>query len=229
MRLALFDLDHTLLDGDSNRLWLERLIAEGLAPEALRERQAAFYASYERGGLDVGEYLAFCVGLLVGRPASTWRAVRDAWVEEVVVPRLAPAGLAALHDHRADGDRVAVVTATHGWLVEGIVAPIGRVDRVATPPELDGDRFTGRLAGPPCFAADKLPRVREWLARDGLALEAFDAVRFYSDSFNDLPLLQAVSEPVAVNPDPRLAAVASARGWPVRRWRAQAAGDAPAH
>lgn len=229
MRLALFDLDHTLLDGDSNRLWLERLIAEGLAAPEQRARQAAFYASYEGGGLDIDAYLAFCVGLLAGRPASRWRPVRDAWVDEVVAPRLAPGGLAALRAHRDAGDRVAVVTATHGWLVEGIVAPMGAVDVVATMPELDGDRFTGRLAGPPCFAADKLPRVREWLGRAGLSFDAFDAVRFYSDSFNDLPLLEAVSEPVAVNPDPRLAAVASARGWPSLAWRSPAARDAPGH
>lgn len=220
MRLALFDLDHTLLDGDSNRLWLEHLIAAGLASEARRAQQDAFYAAYEGGGLDIHAYLAFCIGLLADRPLAHWRPVRDAWVARTIAPRLAPQGLAALHAHRAAGDRVAVVTATQGWLVEGIVAPMGEVSVVATMPEVRDGRVTGRPLGPPCFAADKLPRVREWLAREDLSLQSFESVCFYSDSFNDLPLLEAVPEPVAVNPDPRLAALAAARGWPTRHWRA---------
>jgi len=224
MRLALFDLDHTLLDGDSNQLWLGWLVERGLAPAARLAQQAAFYARYEAGGLDIDAYLAFHLSLLAERPLRDWAALREPWVAERIEPRLAPAGRAALDAHRRAGDRIGIVTATHGWLVEGIVRPLGAPPVVASVPEVVEGRITGRLVGEPCFAARKLPKVRQWLAADGLALDRFDSVRFYSDSFNDLPLLEAVDDPVAVNADARLSAHAGARGWPRLDWRAGGAG-----
>jgi HAD superfamily hydrolase (TIGR01490 family) len=220
MRLVLFDLDHTLLDGDSNQLWLGWLVARGLAPAERLGQQAAFYARYESGGLDIDAYLAFHLSLLADRPLADWVPLRRDWVGEVIEPRLAPAGRAAVQAHRVAGDRLAVVTATHGWLVDGIVAALGGPTVLASEPELSDGRITGRLVGAPCFADRKLPRVHAWLAAQGLAFDAFEAVRFYSDSFNDLPLLEAVHEPVAVNADQRLGEIADRLGWPRLSWRA---------
>jgi HAD superfamily hydrolase (TIGR01490 family) len=211
--LTLFDLDHTLLDGDSNQLWLGWLVERGEVPAAMLERQAAYYARYQAGTLDIDDYLGFHLALLVERSVQQWRPLRDAFVAECIVPRLGPIGRAAVHAHRQQGDTLAVVTATHDFLVEGIVASLGEIPIVASRCEVVDGRFTGRLAGRPCFGAAKPACVHDWLAATGRHWEAFEVVRFYSDSVNDLPLLEAATEPVVVDPDPRLAAIATERGW----------------
>ena len=222
--LVLFDLDHTLLDGDSNQLWLGWLVERGEAPAARLDEQAAHYARYQAGTLDIDAYLAFHLSLLVGRPVADWRPLRDAFVAERIAPRVGPAARAAVERHRARGDALAVVTATHDFLAEGIVALLGAPPLVATRCEVAQGRFTGRVDGTPCFAAAKAGRVRDWLAAHGRRWEDFPSVRFYSDSANDLPLLEAVSDPVVVDPDPRLAAIAAARGWPREAWARNAPG-----
>ena len=197
--LTLFDLDHTLLDGDSNQLWLGWLVERGEVPAAMLERQAAYYARYQAGTLDIHDYLGFHLALLVERPVAAWRPLRDAFVAERIVPRLGARGRAAVTDHRERGDTIAVVTATHDFLVEGIVASFGEIPVVASRCEVRAGRFTGRLAGPPCFGAAKPACVRDWLAATDRDWDAFDVVRFYSDSVNDLPLLEAATEPVTVS------------------------------
>ena len=219
MRLTLFDLDHTLLDGDSNLLWLTWLVERGEAPPKRLAQQDDFYAQYQAGTLDIEAYLAFHLSLLVGPELSHWESVRAAFVTERIAPLIGAAARDAVARHRADGDLIAVVTATHGFLAQGIVSLLAPMPLVATGCELRDGRFTGRPMGDPCFAAAKFGHVKAWLQTLGHSLADFEAVRFYSDSANDLPLLEAVSEPVVVNADPRLAAIARDRAWPQLQWR----------
>lgn len=220
--LTLFDLDHTLLDGDSNALWLAWLVEQGAAPAERLLRQAAFYAQYKAGSLDIDAYLRFHLSLLDGRPLVDWLPLRDAFVAARIVPRIGPAAREAVARHRDRGEHIAVVTATHDFLAAGIVALFGPVPLVATRCELVEGRFTGRTDGPPCFGPAKRGFVDAWLAAQGQAWADFRTVRFYSDSANDLPLLEAASEPVVVDPDPRLAAIAAERGWARLSWRVDA-------
>ncbi|HYF58531.1 MAG TPA: HAD-IB family hydrolase [Burkholderiaceae bacterium] len=220
--LTLFDLDHTLLDGDSNQLWLAWLVERGAAPPERLAAQADHYARYQAGTLDIDAYLAFHLSLLVERDVAGWTALRDAFVAERIAPRIGAAARAAVARHVGRGDAVAVVTATHDFLARGIVGLLGPIELVATRCEVVDGRFSGRVDGTPCFADAKPGRVREWLAESGRDWSSFGTVRFYSDSANDLPLLEAVAEPIVVDPDPRLAAIAAARGWPVQRWSAAA-------
>ncbi len=222
--LALFDLDHTLLDGDSNQLWLGWLVERGAVPATRLAQQADFYARYQAGTLDIDAYLAFHLSMLVERSVAQWRPLRDAFVAERIAPRIGPAARDAVALHRERGDTIAVVTATHDFLAEGIVSLLGAPPLVATRCEVVDGRFTGRVDGVPCFAAAKPGCVRDWLAAAGRRWDDYPAVRFYSDSANDLPLLEAVSHPIVVDPDPRLAAVAAERGWPRRSWTRNAGG-----
>lgn len=218
MNLALFDLDHTLLDGDSNSLWLGYLDIHGLLPAGALERQAEEYARYEAGTLDIEAYLRFQLSLLVGRPVAEWSEWRRRFVAAVIVPRISAAARAAVARHRFGGDRLAIITATHGFLAGG-VAGLLELDVIAPRAEVaDGD-FSGRVAGDICFGAGKRDCLRQWLAKDGLVPEDFALVHFYSDSINDLPLLESVTHPVVVNADAALAEVAAARGWPRETWR----------
>jgi HAD superfamily hydrolase (TIGR01490 family) len=222
--LVLFDLDHTLLDGDSNQLWLGWLVERGAVPAVRLAQQAEHYARYQAGTLDIDAYLAFHLSMLVERSVADWRPLRDAFVAERIAPRIGAAARAAVEGHRARGDTIAVVTATHDFLAEGIVALLGAPSLVATRCERADGRFTGRVDGVPCFARAKPGCVRDWLASLGRRWEDFGAVRFYSDSANDLPLLEAASHPVVVDPDPRLAAIAAERGWPRLSWSRNAGG-----
>jgi len=219
MRLTLFDLDHTLLDGDSNLLWVTWLVERGEAPPERLAQQSAFYAQYQAGSLDIEAYLDFHLSMLVGPDVSHWEAVRSAFVAERIAPLIGSAACDAVARHRADGDLMAVVTATHGFLAQGIVSLLAPMPLVATGCELERGRFTGRTIGGPCFAGAKFGHVQAWLHADGRSLADFDAVRFYSDSANDLPLLEAVNEPVVVNADLRLSAIARERAWPQLQWR----------
>jgi HAD superfamily hydrolase (TIGR01490 family) len=225
MRLTLFDLDHTLIDGDSNLLWLSWLVERGEAPRERLAQQDAFYSQYQAGTLDIEAYLAFQLSLLMGPELGHWEAVRTAFVAERIAPLIGPAARDAVARHRADGDLIAVVTATHAFLAQGIVSLLAPMPLVATGCELEGGRFTGRPLGGPCFAGAKFGQVQTWLNANGRRLADFDAVRFYSDSANDLPLLDAVSEPVVVNADERLSAIARERGWPQLQWRSTPSGD----
>lgn len=225
MRLALFDLDHTLLDGDSNALWLQWLVDHGRAPATRLAEQDAFYARYRDGSLDIDAYLAFHLSLLERRAVAHWRPVRDAFVAQRVAPRIGAAARRAVADHVAAGDLVAVVTATHDFIARGIVDAIAPVALVATRCAVRDGRFTGEVDGSPCFGAAKPAAVTAWLSAGGHRLQAFESTHFYSDSANDLPLLEAVSHPVVVDADARLEALARERGWPRLSWAI--AGDAP--
>lgn len=212
--LALFDLDHTLLDGDSNEEWLGFLLERGIVGEEVRRRQAAFFADYKAGRLDMGAYLHFQVGLLVGRDPAELEAWREAYARERLAPRISRAARELVARHQAAGHLVAVVSATHAFLAEASTRLLGVEHLVATRPERIDGRFTGEIPEPWSFQDGKIACAENWLASLGLGFEDFATSYFHSDSFNDLPLMELVTRPVAVNPDPRLARLAHARGWP---------------
>jgi HAD superfamily hydrolase (TIGR01490 family) len=213
-RLALFDLDNTLLAGDSDYEWAQYLIDQGvLERERYEARNLEFYEQYRAGVLDIREFLDFQLKPLGQYP----RAQLDEWhrgfMQTRIRPMISPGARALVEAHSADL-RV-IITATNSFVTGPIAREFGIEHLVATIPEEGAGGFTGGVTGLPCFRDGKVTRLREWLASHDLALDAFGQTWFYSDSANDLPLLELVSHPVAVDPDPRLEAHARQCGWPV--------------
>jgi HAD superfamily hydrolase (TIGR01490 family) len=219
-RLTLFDLDNTLISGDSDYGWAQFLIEAGAVDsEAYERRNAGFFADYQAGRLDIHAFLEFQLRALSEHDPSRLLAWRERFVAEKIVPMLLPEAKLVVDQRLAVGDLVAVVTATNSFITRPIAALYGITHLVATEPETIDGRFTGRVTGEPCFRAGKLSRVKDWLAAMGCGLNDFTESWFYSDSHNDLPLLSSVTHPVAVDPDTALREHASARGWPVMTWR----------
>ena len=214
-KLALFDLDHTLLDGDSDVLWCAFLMDEGVLERAQFEpRNAAMERDYRAGTVSVQAFCEFYVGTLAGRSVAQWEPWRQRFLAEVIAPRLPPAAHALVRRHQDASDRVVLTTATNRVITELTAAHLGIAELIATECESDADgRLTGRIDGRPNMREGKVERLHAWLAAGGRALADFDSC-FYSDSMNDLPLLAAVDHAVVVNADPRLAAEAARRGWP---------------
>jgi len=222
-RLTLFDLDNTLIAGDSDYGWAQFLIEAGvLDAEAYERRNAGFFADYKAGTLDIHAFLEFQLRPLKEHDPAQLLAWRERFVAEKIVPMLLPGAKTVVDQRLAAGDMVAVVTATNSFITRPIAGLYGIPHLVATEPETIDGRFTGRPAGEPCFRAGKLSRVKGWLAAMDLNLADFTESWFYSDSHNDLPLLSSVTHPVAVDPDPLLHEHASAHGWPVMSWRRDA-------
>ncbi len=216
LRLALFDLDHTLLDGDSDVLWCRFLIEEGVLDRASVEaRNAAMDAAYRAGQASAREFSAFYVSTLAGRSPAGWAPLRQAFLRREILPRIPAAAQALVARHRDAGDRLVLTTATNRFLTELTAAHLGIVHLLATECEVGADGcFTGRPEGVLNMREGKVERLHTWLAERGERLADFQSTA-YSDSINDLPLLGAADVPVAVNADPQLAAEAAARGWAV--------------
>lgn len=216
MTLTLFDLDNTLLAGDSDYEWGQFLIDRGVVAREVYEAQnARFFEQYKAGTLDIHEYLGFALGPLAAHTPGDLERWREAFVRERIQPMILPRARDLVAGHLGAGELCAVVTATNSFVTAPIVREFGVPHLVATEPESEAGRFTGRVAGTPCFREGKLQRVDEWLAGLGLRFTQFEDSRFYSDSHNDLPLLERVHHPVTVDPDPQLGAEARRRGWPV--------------
>lgn len=215
--LALFDLDGTLLPRDSDHAFGEFLVQQGwVSDEAFRRANDRFYADYLEGRLDMTAYVDFATAAWRDRPEADQQRVLAQFVDEVVRPMLHPAALDLVHRHREAGDRLALVTATNEFVTRPIASLFGFETLIATELVRDeGGRVDGRIAGTPSFREGKIVRVQAWLASLGTTLEAAPRCTFYSDSTNDLPLLEAVSHPVATNPGAGLAHIAAERGWPV--------------
>jgi HAD superfamily hydrolase (TIGR01490 family) len=216
MRLALFDLDNTLLAGDSDYEWGQFLVDRGVLERAAYEAQnRAYFDQYVAGTLDIHEYLGFALRPL----AQHSPAELDRWHAEFMATRILPmvgdAARALVRRHLDRGDLCAVITATNSFVTAPIAREFGVSHLIATEPEARDGRFTGRVAGTPCFREGKVRRLDEWLASRGRALGDFGESVFYSDSHNDLPLLERVSRPVAVDPDEPLLGTARERGWEV--------------
>ncbi|MCB1890107.1 MAG: HAD family hydrolase [Rhodocyclaceae bacterium] len=216
MDLVLFDLDNTLLDGDSDFEWAQFLIAVGvLDKEVYEARNLDFYDQYKAGTLDIHEFLDFQLAPLARHP----RAQLDAWhaefMRERILPMIGRPARALVDRHLGSGALVAIVTATNSFVTGPIAREFGIPHLVATVPAQEDGCFTGKPRGLPAFKAGKIARVDAWLEGLGLYMGSFDKRWFYSDSHNDLPLLEQVDAPIAVDPDPTLESVATERGWPV--------------
>jgi len=228
MNLALFDLDNTLIAGDSDYEWGQFLVDRGVLDAAEYEAQnREYYARYAAGTLDIHEFLGFALRPLAEHePADLERWHAD-FMRTRILPMIGDPSRALVGRHQDAGDLCAIVTATNSFVTGPIAREFGVAHLVATEPESANGRFTGRVAGTPCFREGKIRRVGDWLSGLGLALQAFASSTFYSDSHNDLPLLERVTQPVAVDPDPQLEAEAARRGWRVITLRqAQAARQA---
>lgn len=213
MRLALFDLDNTLLGGDSDHAWGDYLCRRGiLDPVAYKARNDAFYQDYLNGMLNNADYLNFSMEIF-GR---TDMAQLDEWhrdyMRDCIEPIILPKAEALLAQHRAAGDKLLIITATNRFVTAPIAKRLGVDTLLATECEMFDGRYTGRSTDIPCFREGKVTRLQRWLEENGMSLEGS---YFYSDSMNDLPLLEQVTHPVAVDPDPNLQAEAARRGWPV--------------
>jgi HAD superfamily hydrolase (TIGR01490 family) len=221
MDLVLFDLDNTLLAGDSDYEWAQFLIDRGVLDRATYEAaNDRFYEQYQAGVLDIYEFLDFQLAPL----ARHSRAQLDAWHAEFMDAKIRPMIGRPARDlvagHLAAGSLCAIVTATNSFVTGPIAREFGVAHLIATEPETRDGAFTGRVAGVPSFRAGKIARLEQWLSGLGQALEHFDATWFYSDSHNDLPLLELVARPIAVDPDDRLRDLAATRGWPIMSLRA---------
>jgi len=214
--LALFDLDHTLLSGDSDALWCEYLMQHGLLDRAEFEpRNAEMMRRYADGSVSVDEFCNFYASTLAGRTPAECSAWCQRFLDEVVVPRIPQAARQLVESHREKRDRLVLTTATNRVITELTARYLGIDDLIATEVELANGRYTGRTRGVLNMREGKVARLHSWLDAQGMPRERLTGATLYSDSGNDLPLLGAVGHPVAVDPDVRLRAHALAQGWPV--------------
>jgi HAD superfamily hydrolase (TIGR01490 family) len=219
VNLTLFDLDGTLLPGDSDHAFGEFMIALGWADaDSHRRRNDAFYRDYQAGCLDLDAYIDFSTAPWRSRTPAEQAQANARFVAEVIAPQLRPSALELVRAHRRAGDRIAIVTATNEFVARGIADALGVDALIAVELERDAaGGATGRVRGVPSFRDGKIERVDRWLAADGWRWEDFGRSTVYSDSTNDLPLLERASVPVATNPSPALEALARERGWRILR------------
>ncbi|MEJ2803412.1 HAD family hydrolase [Comamonadaceae bacterium PP-2] len=220
MRLALFDLDHTLIPLDSDHAWGQYTVRIGWRDaEVFAARNNDFYQQYKDGTLDIHAYVRFATEAVRERGRQAAETAREGFMRDVIEPALLPQARELLRHHQDAGDRVVIVTATNEFVTRPIATALG-VDeligiRLAQGPGAD-DWISGEIEGVPSFREGKIARVQEWLDQQNLSWESVEHSVFYSDSLNDLALLERVHEPVATNPDDRLRALALARGWTIR-------------
>lgn len=216
-RLALFDLDHTLLPLDSDYQWADFLARTGRAgdPAEAQRRNNDLMERYNAGNLTAEQSAEFMLGLLNGPSGAELAEWHEAFMSEVVRPAILPIAQDLVREHMDNGDLCAIVTATNEFVTQPIARAFGISQLIATIPEMRDGRYTGRIHGVPSFQAGKVTRVEQWLSTMGAGLGDFETSYFYSDSPNDLPLLEAVTHPVATNPSPVLRQVAQQRGWKI--------------
>jgi len=220
MNLALFDLDNTLLNGDSDFEWSQFLIRIGVLDRELFEaKNLAFYEHYKAGTLDIQEFLDFQLKPLSRHARKTLDEWHCQFMREQALGMITQPARDLVNRHRAAGDVCVIITATNSFVTAPIAREFGVEHLIATEPEHNGGEFTGRVDGMPCFREGKIIRLENWLAQRGWDLSSFAESTFYSDSLNDLPLLRKVKHPVAVNPDATLRAHAEQHGWPVMSLR----------
>lgn len=214
-RIALFDLDHTLLSGDSDVLWIDFLIAHGeLDGPSFSRRNAEMDARYKAGTVNAQAFADFFVGTLAGRSPAQWEPLRQEFLNQQIIPRLPVDALELVNTHQRAGDLVVLTTATNRFITELTAQYLGIEHLIATEPEVQDGVFTGRTQGQLNMRDGKVIRLNVWLEGRGLELAGLESTA-YSDSINDLPLLMAVNQAVAVDPDARLLAEATARGWKI--------------
>lgn len=213
MTLAIFDLDNTLLGGDSDHAWGQFLVDQGIVDaDAYQKANNYFFEQYQQGAMNVFEFLEFALKPLSQHPKAQLDAWHQLFMKQVVAPMRLTKADALLKKHRDQGDFLLIITATNRFVTEPIAESMGVDHILATEPEFIDGAYTGRVAGTPCFQAGKVERLNEWLAETRHSLEGS---YFYSDSRNDLPLLEIVDYPVAVDADEALTQYAESQGWPV--------------
>ncbi len=217
MTLAIFDLDNTLIGGDSDTSWGDFLCEKGYVDtEEHTRRHAEYYQDYLEGTLDIMEFLSFQLEILGKHDMKTLNVWREDYIVEMIEPILLPKAQALVEHHRQQDHQLLIVTATNRFITEPIAQLFGIDELIATEPEIINGRYTGHVAGTPSFAEGKVTRMQEWLTDREHSLEGS---WFYSDSHNDIPLLEQVEYPIAVDPDDKLKEEAEKRGWKVMSLR----------
>ena len=215
MNLALFDLDNTILAGDSDYNWSRFLIQEGYLDGAIHaEKNEKFYADYKAGTLDIYAFVEFQFKPLARNPRSVLNQLLKKYVEEVIKPMITEKAYDLVRKHHEEGDLLIVITATNSFITKPIAALFGIENLIGTDPEEKEGEFTGKVSGLPSFKEGKVIRLEAWLKNKNLLLADFKKSYFYSDSHNDLPLMQKVTHPVAVDSDDILTEYANSNGWP---------------
>ena len=213
MTLAIFDLDNTLIGGDSDNLWGQFVCARGLVDSAgFAARNEQFYADYQAGKLDIIAYLRFALGPLKSRPREELEAWHRDFMSSTIEPIILPKALELIADHRRKGHELLIITATNEFITRPIARALGIEEIVACEAQIVDGLYTGEPSGVPSYHAGKVTRLHSWLEGRDTTLEG---AYFYSDSHNDLPLLELVDNPVAVDPDAKLLQRAQEMGWPV--------------
>ena len=215
MNLALFDLDNTILAGDSDYNWSRFLIQEGYLDGAIHaEKNEKFYADYKAGTLDIYAFVEFQFKPLARNPRTVLNQLLKKYVEEVIKPMITEKARALVKRHQDEGDLIIVITATNSFITKPIAELFGIKNLIGTDPEEKEGEFTGKVSGLPSFKEGKVTRLEAWLKGKNLSLASFEQSYFYSDSHNDLPLMQKVTHPVAVDSDDVLSEYAKSKGWP---------------
>ena len=213
MPLAIFDLDNTLLNGDSDHLWGVFLVSQGVVETEYYERENdRFMEEYNNGTLDILEFLRFSLKPLSQHPMAQLQAWHQQFMQECIRPIIQAKGEALIKKHRDQGDTLMIITATNAFVTAPIAEALGIKHLIATDPEIKDGRYTGEVSGTPSFQGGKVERLNQWLAATGADLQGSS---FYSDSHNDIPLLEIVDNPVAVDPDEALSETAESRNWPI--------------
>jgi HAD superfamily hydrolase (TIGR01490 family) len=217
VRLAIFDLDNTLIAGDSDHAWGQFLVNKGLVDgENFRRANDRFYEEYKAGTLNIIEYLQFSLTPLTHHSMETLTELHKEFMRDYINPMMLPKAQQLLQEHRAQGDYLLIITATNGFVTRPIATELGVDDILTTDPEVVDNRYTGKFIGIPTFQKGKVIRLEDWLTEKNFSL---DDAYFYSDSINDLPLLEQVPNPIVVDPDLKLNAVAVERKWTVMSLR----------
>jgi HAD superfamily hydrolase (TIGR01490 family) len=216
LNLAIFDLDNTLLAGDSDFQWGQFLIEKGLLKREEHEaRNIEFYEDYKAGRLDIHAFLNFQLKPLSDHPRAKLNEYLAQYIESKVRPMMTEKARALVNQHKANGDLLMIITATNSFVTGPIAAAFGVEHLIGTDPERVNGEFTGKVAGLPSFQEGKVTRLNDWLSARGQSLADFETTWFYSDSHNDLPLMKRVKKPVAVDPDDVLRTYAAQQGWPI--------------
>ncbi len=211
MTLALFDLDNTLLSGDSDYEWGQFLVRKNLVDKkAYEEANIRFYEQYKQGELDIYEWSAFTFKPLAERSMKALATLHKEYMQDVILPIMGDKAKATIKHHRQQGHTLIVITATNSFITRPIVEAFGIENLIATESKIVNGRYTTDVDGIPCFSTGKVERLTAWLTRNN---ESLEGSYFYSDSHNDLPLLEIVDHPIAVDPDGTLEAIAKQREW----------------
>jgi len=217
MSLAIFDLDNTLIGGDSDFLWGEFIGEEGIVDaNAYREKNEYFYQQYDLGTLDIYAWLEFCLEPLTRYSMTELQELHHRFMIQKIEPILLDKAQNCINQHKERGDTVLVMTASNSFVTAPIAKKYGINQMLATEPEIKAGRYTGGVSGIPCFQSGKVDKLMPWLQKNE---ETLTGSTFYSDSHNDLPLLELVDNPVAVNADKILTKIAEKKGWEVLNWR----------